>query len=84
MSIVMEGILFGTGDTVRPFLYSVLGMWGIRIVGTLLCTQVLELGLVASWACMILHNLVLFAAFLIYILFGKNSPLNQKNAIERE
>ena len=76
MSIVMEGILLGAGDTIRPFLYNVLGMWGIRIVGTFLCTQVFGLGLIASWSCMIMHNLALFSAFLIYVLFGKTSPLH--------
>lgn len=76
ISIIIEGILLGVGDTVRPFLYNMIGMWGIRIVGTFLCTKVLGLGLVSAWGCMILHNLVLFALYLIYCLKGKNSPLN--------
>lgn len=76
ISIIVEGILLGVGDTVRPFFYNMIGMWGIRIVGTFLCTRVFGLGLVAAWGCMILHNLVLFALYLIYCLKGKNSPLN--------
>lgn len=82
MSIVMEGILLGTGDTIRPFLYSVFGMWGIRIIGTFLCTQVFGLGLIASWTCMIIHNLALFSSFLIYILAGKNSPLHPSRILK--
>lgn len=76
ISIIVEGILLGVGDTVRPFLYNMLGMWGIRIVGTFLCTRIFGLGLVAAWGCMILHNLVLFILYLIYCLKGNNSPLN--------
>lgn len=76
VAIIIEGILLGTGNTLRPFLYHILGMWGVRIVGTFLCTQVLGGGLVSAWACMILHNLVVFSLFLGYCLFGKDSPLH--------
>ncbi len=75
ISIVIEGILLGTGNTARPFLYNMIGMWGIRIVGTLLCTRLWGLGLVSAWACMIAHNLFLFACYLVYCLRGKGSPL---------
>ena len=76
ISIIVEGILLGVGDTVRPFLYNMIGMWGIRIVGTFLCTRIFGLGLIAAWGCMILHNLILFTLHLIYCVKGKNSPLN--------
>ncbi len=75
IAIILEGILFGAGDTVRPFLYNMLGMWGVRIVGTFLCTRLWGMGLVSAWACMILHNLVLFGMFLYYCLFGKGKYL---------
>ena len=75
IAIIIEGILLGAGDTVRPFLYNMLGMWGVRIVGTFLCTRWLGLGLVSAWGCMILHNLVLFGFFLHYCLFGKGKAL---------
>ncbi len=75
ISIVIEGILLGTGNTARPFLYNTIGMWGIRIVGTFLCTRLFGLGLVSAWACMILHNLTLFACYLVYCLIGKTCPL---------
>ena len=76
ISIIMEGILYGVGDTVRPFVYNVAGMWGVRIVGTFLCTEILGLGLISAWACMILHNLFLFVLFILYCIRGKDSPLN--------
>lgn len=74
VSIVLEGIMQGTGNTFTPFLYNILGMWGIRIVGTFLCTQVGGLGLVSAWACMIAHNLFLFAVFLLQSLRGRLTP----------
>ncbi|MCR5782080.1 MAG: MATE family efflux transporter [Clostridia bacterium] len=61
--IVLEGILQGQGKTVPPFIYNMTGMWGVRILGTFIATQVLSLGLVAAWGCMIAHNLLLFCLF---------------------
>ncbi len=74
VSIVLEGIMQGTGNTFTPFLYNILGMWGIRIVGTFLCTQLWGMGLVSAWACMIAHNLFLFAMFLLQSLRGRLTP----------
>ena len=77
VSIVIEGMLIGAGKTVAPFVFGVSGMWGIRIVGTFLCTQVLGLGLVSAWGCMIFHNLILFAMFVVYYRRGKWNPLSR-------
>ena len=63
-SIIIEGMMLGTGNTKAPFFYNILGMWGVRIVGTFLCTTFLGGGLVAAWGCMIAHNLLLFTLFL--------------------
>lgn len=78
IAIILEGILLGVGDTIRPFYYNIIGMWGVRILGTFLCTQLLGMGLVSAWACMIAHNLLLFSMFLIYCLLSKKSPLNPR------
>ena len=63
-SIIIEGMMLGVGNTKKPFIYNIIGMWGIRIVGTWICTQLLPFGLVAAWACMIAHNMLLFFLFL--------------------
>ena len=76
VAIIIEGILQGTGNTMIPFLFSVLGMWTVRIGGTFLCTQLLGLGLPAAWACMISHNLLLFFLFVVYCLRSRRSPLH--------
>ena len=74
-SIIVEGMMLGVGKTKRPFWYNIIGMWGIRIVGTFLCTQLLSLGLVSAWGCMIAHNLLLFVLYLISYIRGTWNPL---------
>ena len=74
VSIVTEGMLQGAGRTAVPFLFNILGMWGVRIAGTYLCTQVLGLGLVSAWGCMIGHNMLLFVLFVVYYASGKWIP----------
>ena len=77
VSIIIEGMMHGMGKTVMPFVTNIVGMWAIRIVGTFICTQIFNFGLVGAWACMILHNLMLFVMFLIYYLTGKYNPMNK-------
>lgn len=79
VSIIIEGMLQGMGKTMMPFVCNIIGMWGIRIVGTFLCTQLLDFGLVSAWACMIAHNLLLFCMFTLYYRSGKWNPLHQKH-----
>lgn len=79
VAIIIEGMMQGMGNTMLPFVFSISGMWGIRIVGTFLCTQLLGMGLVSAWACMIAHNLALFLAFLICYVSGKWNPMNGKD-----
>ncbi len=77
VSIVVEGMLQGAGKTKVPFVINVAGMWGIRILGTWICTTRLGMGLVSAWGCMIGHNLLLFALFLTYYLRGNWNPLRK-------
>ena len=79
-SIIVEGMMLGVGNTKAPFAYNILGMWGVRIVGTFICTQLLHMGLVSAWACMIAHNLLLFAMFLRCYIRGSWNPLEVKKA----
>ena len=78
--IVIEGMMQGMGNTMLPFVFSIGGMWCIRIVGTFVCTQLLGMGLVSAWACMIAHNLVLFVLFIFCYVTGIWNPMNRKNA----
>lgn len=76
--IVIEGIMQGTGKTVTPFIFNVLGMWCVRIVGTFICTQLLSFGLISSWACMIGHNLLLFVLFIVHYATGRWKPVHMR------
>lgn len=75
VSIIIEGMLHGLGNTIVPFICNIIGMWGIRIIGTFICTQLLSFGLTAAWGCMIAHNLLLFCMFTFYYISGRWNPL---------
>ena len=82
VSIIVEGMMQGMGNTLMPFVCNIAGMWGVRIVGTFICTQLLGMGLVSAWTCMIAHNLLLFVLFAGYYISGKWNPMNRKNAAQ--
>ena len=77
ISIIIEGMMQGMGNTLMPFVFSISGMWGIRIIGTFICTQLLGMGLISAWACMIAHNLLLFVMFMFCYISGKWNPMNK-------
>ena len=74
VSIIVEGMMQGMGNTTIPFVSNVAGMWGVRIVGTYICTQLLHMGLISAWACMIGHNLLLFMIFAFLCASGRFVP----------
>lgn len=78
VSIIVEGLMQGVGKTKLPFVFNIAGMWGVRIVGTYLFTQLMPYGLVAAWGCMIAHNILLFFLFSGTYLLGAWNPLEQK------
>ena len=78
VSIILEGMMQGVGSTVVPFVFGIGGMWGVRILGTAICTRGLGLGLVAAWGCMIGHNLLLFVLFSLYYRSGRWNPMNRE------
>ena len=80
ISIIIEGMMQGVGKTVTPFVFNIIGMWGVRIVGTFLCTQLWGFGLISAWACMILHNILLFILFIVHYARGKWNPLGHAAA----
>ncbi len=77
VSIIVEGMMMGVGQTRRPFLYNITGMWCVRVLGTFLCTQVLGGGLIAAWGCMIAHNMLLFVLYSASFLTGNWNPLKE-------
>lgn len=53
VTLSLEGIFNGVGDTKVPFIISLCSMWGVRILFTFLCVKILGMGLSAVWMCMI-------------------------------
>ena len=82
-SIILEGMMLGVGNTRKPFAFNILGMWGVRIVGTFVCTTFLGGGLVSAWGCMIAHNMLLFVLFMICYVRGSWNPLERQRGKEK-
>lgn len=64
LSIVTQGALSGAGDTVRPFVYSLVTMWGVRITVSLLLGFVLGFGVYGIYSAM-LFDLAVRSAMLL-------------------
>jgi hypothetical protein len=47
----------------------------------MICTKYLDMGLVSAWACMIGHNLLLFAAFTFLSATGRHIPKEQSRSL---
>ena len=75
VTIVLEGIFQGVGDTMYTFGCNIAGMWGIRVLGTIIAVRRFGLGLPSAWSCMIAHNTLLFCLFLIRFRSGRWNPL---------
>ncbi len=82
VSIIIEGMMQGMGNTLIPFVCNIAGMWAIRILGTFICIVLLDLGLVSAWACMIGHNLMLFAAFVYMLVSWRIIPREKLRKIQ--
>ena len=81
VSIIIEGMMQGMGNTRLPLIFNIAGMWGIRILGTYICTQLLGMGLISAWACMIGHNLLLFSAFTFLSTTNKHIPKEKTRSV---
>lgn len=77
VSIIIEGMMQGMGNTLIPFICNIMGMWLVRIVGTFLCIHYFDQGLIAAWGCMIGHNLLLFGIFTVLCITGRYIPRKQ-------
>jgi len=71
LMIAMQGIFYGLGRTVNVFIIETFGMWGVRIVFTILCVKLWHTGLTEVWYCMISDNIskacLLAIAMLIFV-----------------
>lgn len=68
---VIAGALRGAGDTLWPLIITIVGMWGIRAVGAVICIRVLGMGLPAACVCMLIESFVRLALFWLRFRTGK-------------
>ena len=78
VAVILEGVFQGVGDTKSTFVFNIIGMWGVRILGTFIMLHFFGGGLTAAWGCMIAHNILLGTMLLTRYLRGKWNPLNRE------
>ncbi|HEM5979553.1 TPA: MATE family efflux transporter [Streptococcus suis] len=74
VSLNMAGALQGLGDTKSPLYSTVIGMWGLRVVGAIVLGQMFGLGIAGVWLS-ILIDLLLRAIFLTWRFHVKTRKL---------
>ena len=75
VAVVLEGIFMGVGDTMYAFGCNIVGMWGVRVLGTAILVLGFGLGLTAAWGAMIAHNILLCILLAIHYRREKWNPL---------
>lgn len=74
VSLIMAGALQGLGDTKSPLYSTVIGMWGLRVLGVVVLGQVLGLGIAGVWLAILIDPL-LRAIFLTWRFTVKTRKL---------
>lgn len=80
ISLITTGALQGMGDTRSPLYSTAFGMWGIRVVGVIVLSKYLGLGIVGIWLSIAI-DLYLRSLFLVYKF---NHSLSDKRIIAKE
>lgn len=72
VSIILEGIFNGAGDTKSPFYISTATLWLVRVLGTWTAVNALGLGIYGAWIFMVTENAARCVALLIRYCFVKD------------
>ena len=80
ISLITTGALQGMGDTKAPLYSTAFGMWGIRVVGVIVLSKYLGLGIAGIWLSIAI-DLYLRSLFLVYKF---NHNLSDKRIIAKE
>ena len=75
IAVVLEGIFMGVGDTMYAFYCNIVGMWGVRVLGTAIMVRGFGWGLTAAWGAMIAHNILLCILFALHYRGQRWNPL---------
>ncbi len=74
MQMVASGALRGGGDTKMPFIYSMLGMWCVRVGLALVLIKLFNFGLIGAWVAMVAN--ITFSGLLIFIRMRRRKWLD--------
>lgn len=85
VSIVLESVFNGIGDTKSPFVASTITQWIFRVLGTYICIYILGFGIKSAWVCMISDNIARCLLLLIFyacknkklIIYDKEVEFNE-------
>ncbi len=77
LSMMVFGILRGAGDTKRPFIITIIGMWMIRLPLAYYFVNYTRFGLNGAWAAMTLDLIV--RGTISFIIFKKGKFFNLKS-----
>lgn len=77
LSIIITGALQGMGDTKSPLYSTVIGMWGMRVIGVYLLGVYLRMDIAGIWIS-ILIDLTIRAIFLYTVFKNKIKTINHK------
>ena len=69
--VILEGTFNGMGDTKTPFIFSLITMWGIRVLGTFIMINGFNLGVEFVWLMMVFDNVARCGLLLFRFLKGK-------------
>ncbi len=76
LSMMVFGILRGSGDTKRPFIITIIGMWCIRLPLAYIVVKYTKYGLNGAWAAMTLDLIV--RGLISYSIYKKGKFFNNK------
>ena len=71
IAFCISGALNGAGDTKSPLFVTFFSMWGVRILGIIICVRILGMGLYALCVCMCCDNVVRCLLFILRYKQGK-------------
>ena len=76
ITMVFSGSLRGAGDSKSSFIIVLISMWGVRVLGSVLCVRVFHLGLSAVCVCTCVDNVVRCCLFYLRYRQGKWKTVN--------
>jgi putative MATE family efflux protein len=82
ISVIMEGIFNGTGDTKSPFLIAIATLWCVRVLGAWFAIYVLGAGIYGAWFAMVAENTTRGVVLLLWYRFSRERLIGGRAAAD--